>query len=117
MGNYIDLIVRVKHKKVTAKHSQTKGKRKSIGFMFACVARGSHVHGRPGVESALFRKHFPRTPLVGFFGNGEIGANSIDLLADTHSLRTPAYSPPKKSRASFLHSYSTVFVVISFPVE
>mgnify|MGYP003350093467 CR=1 FL=1 len=73
MGNYIDLIVRVKHKKVTAKHSQTKGKRKSIGFMFACVARGSHVHGRPGVESALFRKHFPRTPLVGFFGNGELG--------------------------------------------
>lgn len=46
----------------------------SIGLMFACVGRGRHHYqGKRNVESAAFRRHFPRTPLLGYFGNGEIG--------------------------------------------
>jgi hypothetical protein len=46
----------------------------SIGLMFACVGRGRHHYkGKRNVESAAFRRHFPKTPLLGYFGNGEIG--------------------------------------------
>ena len=48
----------------------------SIGFMYACVGRGIHMYdGLHNVESKVFRKYFPNTPLFGFFGNGEIGCN------------------------------------------
>jgi len=92
---------------------------KSIGFMFACVARGTHVHGRSGVESTLFRKHFPATHLIGFFGNGEIGFNSSPPPATTGASAAQDENlaqTHKKSRATYLHSYSTAFTVISFPV-
>lgn len=46
----------------------------SVGLMFACVGRGrDHYRGKRNVESAAFRRHFPKTPLLGYFGNGEIG--------------------------------------------
>ncbi|XP_071115730.1 F-box only protein 22-like [Haliotis cracherodii] len=45
----------------------------SIGLMFACVGRGENHYGEINVESTVFRKYFPNTPLVGFFGNGEVG--------------------------------------------
>ncbi|CAG5129097.1 unnamed protein product, partial [Candidula unifasciata] len=48
---------------------------KSFGLMYACVGRGAHVYGTQNVESNIFRKHFPNTPLLGFFGNGEVGCN------------------------------------------
>ncbi|KAK3792869.1 hypothetical protein RRG08_039803 [Elysia crispata] len=47
----------------------------SFGLMYACVGRGTNVYDSPNVESSVFRKHFPTTPLLGFFGNGEIGCN------------------------------------------
>ncbi|BFZ01608.1 hypothetical protein BsWGS_04646 [Bradybaena similaris] len=46
---------------------------RSFGLMYACVGRGSHVYGKQNVESSIFRKYFPTTPLLGFFGNGEVG--------------------------------------------
>uniref|UniRef100_A0A0B6Y7T1 FIST C-domain domain-containing protein n=1 Tax=Arion vulgaris TaxID=1028688 RepID=A0A0B6Y7T1_9EUPU len=45
----------------------------SFGLMYACVGRGAHVYGRQNVESSIFHKYFPNTPLLGFFGNGEVG--------------------------------------------
>ena len=48
----------------------------SFGLMYACVGRGIHVYdGAHNVESKVFKKYFPRTPLFGFFGNGEIGSS------------------------------------------
>ncbi|GFS04814.1 F-box only protein 22 [Elysia marginata] len=47
----------------------------SFGLMYACVGRGANVYECRNVESSVFRRHFPRTPLLGFFGNGEIGCN------------------------------------------
>ncbi|KAI9554314.1 hypothetical protein GHT06_019586 [Daphnia sinensis] len=95
-------------------------KMKSIGFMVACVARGTHLHGRSGVESAIFRKHFPATPLLGFFGNGEIGINCLGPASSSttpQSFQSNLPSAPKKSRIAYLHSYATTFTLISFPVE
>ena len=43
----------------------------SFAFMFACCGRGeNHYRGRVGLEANTFVKMFPRTPLVGLFGNG-----------------------------------------------
>ena len=90
-------------------------KRTSIGFMVACVARGSNLHGQSGVESAIFRKHFPTTPLLGFFGNGEIGVNSLEVEPSNPSFQSNEPSAAKKSRTAYLHSYATTFTVVSFP--
>lgn len=100
------------------RHVSTPGqKRSSIGFMIACVARGTYLHGRSGVESAIFRRHFPTTPLIGFFGNGEIGINYLGSESSTTSPQSFQSSAPKKSRTTYLHSYATAFAVVSFPVE
>jgi len=76
--------------------------------MFACVARGVHLYGCSDVESSIFRKYFPKTPLLGFFGNGEIGVN---VPGDERAIP----SPRKKPRTSYLYSYATTFAIISFP--
>ncbi|RUS71326.1 hypothetical protein EGW08_020911 [Elysia chlorotica] len=47
----------------------------SFGLMYACVEKGINNYESRNVESGMFRKHFPTTPLLGFFGNGEIGCN------------------------------------------
>ncbi|XP_020764348.1 F-box only protein 22 [Odocoileus virginianus] len=52
--------------------------RNTIGFMFACVGRGSQYYrAKKNVEADAFRKFFPSVPLFGFFGNGEIGCDRI----------------------------------------
>ncbi|KAI4872972.1 hypothetical protein NFI96_023655, partial [Prochilodus magdalenae] len=52
--------------------------RNTIGFMFACVARGhNHYNNEHNVEADTFHKIFPSIPLFGFFGNGEIGCDRI----------------------------------------
>ncbi|XP_059175760.1 F-box only protein 22-like isoform X3 [Physella acuta] len=80
----------------------------SIGLMYACVGRGFHVYNKHNVESGIFRKHFPQTPLLGFFGNGEIGC-----FYSTSSRNIQEYErrhPPK-----LLHAYTTVMCLISLP--
>ncbi len=86
----------------------------TVAFMFACVARGRHMHKKSNVEATVFRNHFPRVPLFGFFGNGEIG---YDYLPD--------YTPPGNDEGysvlsggdlpEMYRSYSTVFVILSLP--
>merc|ERR1711935_973211 len=50
----------------------------SFAFMFACCGRGQNFYkGKSGIESSVFNRMFPKTPLVGVFGNGEIGLSHI----------------------------------------
>lgn len=52
--------------------------RNTVGFMFACVARGhNHYNNQHNVEADIFHKIFPNVPLFGFFGNGEIGCDRV----------------------------------------
>lgn len=86
--------------------------RRSVGFMFACIGRGENFYGgRENVESKAFRKLFPTTPLLGFFGNGEIGFEHLPDYSDM-SCTSPATD---YSTIKLYHSYTTIFVIISFP--
>lgn len=49
----------------------------SIGYMFACCERGTNKFNERDVESTIFKKLFPEVPLVGCFGDGEFGENTI----------------------------------------
>ncbi|EFN83047.1 F-box only protein 22, partial [Harpegnathos saltator] len=49
----------------------------SIGFMFACHARGESLYNKPNVESSIFKSLFPDLKLVGCFGDGELGKHSF----------------------------------------
>ena len=73
----------------------------SFAFQISCVARGaSFYNDEPDVECSEFRRLFPRTPLIGIFGNGELG---YDYPSSDRS--------PKESEL-FL-GYSTVFSLVS----
>jgi len=92
----------------------------SFAFMFACCGRGeNHYRGKVGLESAAFHKLFPKTPLVGVFGNGEIGVSHLPRYTGASQSANPApTSPgprniPSLKPGQFLHSFTTVFVLIS----
>ena len=72
---------------------------RSVAFMFSCIGRGMYTYSEANVESAAFRKHFPNVPILGFFGNGEIGEEY----------------PYVKRCQSFTHTYTTFIVLVSFP--
>ncbi|XP_050049582.2 F-box only protein 22-like [Dermacentor andersoni] len=78
----------------------------TFGFMFACVARGARHHGKTNVEADAFARVFPGVPLMGVFGNGEIGVNYVptdqQLLA------------PVSRKENCFHGYTTVFVLLSW---
>jgi len=83
----------------------------SFAFMFACCGRGKgHHKGKHGLESSCFRKLFPRTPLVGFFGNGEIGVSHLPS-GSAPAAQDP--SPRPLSPGQFLHSFTSVFLLVS----
>lgn len=90
----------------------------SIGLIFACVGRGRHHYqGKRGVESAAFRRHFPRTPLLGYFGNGEIGFKLLPDVKDNKKLADGPTRGSKKKRTDIpiiVHSYTTIMVHIAF---
>jgi small ligand-binding sensory domain FIST len=52
-----------------------------FGFYFNCAARGTSLHGVPGVDSAYISGSLGDLPIIGFFGNAEIaplrGANFL----------------------------------------
>ncbi|XP_053320536.1 F-box only protein 22 [Spea bombifrons] len=79
----------------------------SVGFMFACVARGVQYYGENNVEANLFRKHFPNVPLFGFFGNGEIGCDRV--VSGKFTLREC-----NCEKDDLLHGYTTVITIIHF---
>ncbi len=81
----------------------------SFAIQISCVARGSNFHNNEqNVECSLFRNLFPNTPLIGIFGNGEIGhdylSNDNNQISQQQQIKT--------NKNLFL-SYSTVFSFIS----
>ncbi|XP_059093272.1 F-box only protein 22-like [Tigriopus californicus] len=79
----------------------------AVGFMFACTGRGRGFHrGKKNMESGIFNELYPSVPLIGIFGNGEIG---IDFCSSTHVEPTVPISQSK-----CVLSYTSVFLVVSF---
>lgn len=87
----------------------------SFAFMFACCGRGqNHYRGKAGLESSVFNRMFPNTPLVGVFGNGEIGLSYIPSFSgESHPVPPASTSTPMRP-GQYLHSYTTIFVMVSF---
>lgn len=83
----------------------------SFAFMFACLGRGEGLYGEPNIESSLFRKHFPKTPLIGLFGNGEIGFEHCSR--EQVFKNAPPQTKRPKSSAKLYHAYTTVLVLVS----
>lgn len=79
----------------------------SFAFMFACLGRGEGLYGESNVESSLFRRYFPKTPLIGLFGNGEIGFDHVT------SVPTVQDEAPSANVSSLYHGYTTIFVLVS----
>lgn len=59
------------HLRLWKQHLQLR--KHSIGYMFACHARGISWYREQRVESSIFKSVFPGLPLVGCFGFGEFG--------------------------------------------
>jgi len=93
---------------------------KSIGLMFACMGRGRYFYnGAVGVESAVFKKLYPRVPLFGFFGNGEIGydfppMDGSGCRMDDSSSGGAACDAADTDVPQMYHSFTTIFVLLSF---
>ena len=99
----------------------------SFGFMFACVGRGKNFFLKDNLESSLFRKHFPNTPLFGFFGNGEVGfeylhknkphSNASKQCASESTTKSGDHSRllpiPTKPLPKLYHAYTTIMCLIS----
>ncbi|MGH7770718.1 MAG: FIST signal transduction protein [Candidatus Binatia bacterium] len=49
------------------------GKSPQLGFYFNCCARGTSLYGIPGIDTAYIRQSLGDIPLIGFFGNFELG--------------------------------------------
>jgi hypothetical protein len=82
----------------------------SFGIQVSCVARGSEFYNdEPNVECSEFRNVFPKTPLIGIFGNGELGH---DYLPNDNQTSQPEINNNELFKNLF-HTYSTVFSLIS----
>ncbi|XP_013789550.1 F-box only protein 22-like isoform X2 [Limulus polyphemus] len=86
--------------------------KKCVAFMFACCGRGTFFYQRSNVEAEIFHKVFPKVPLFGLFGNGELGINYFPKK--TSKKRNINSTPTGVSGISWLHTYTTVFVLLSF---
>uniref|UniRef100_A0A3P9JZ66 F-box protein 22 n=1 Tax=Oryzias latipes TaxID=8090 RepID=A0A3P9JZ66_ORYLA len=76
----------------------------TLGLMFACVGRGQNYYkNQPNVEADAFRKVFPKTPLFGLFGNGEIGCDRI--IKDDYTLCDTDMD-------TLQHEYTTVMTLV-----
>ncbi|XP_064608889.1 F-box only protein 22-like [Liolophura sinensis] len=85
---------------------------KSFAFMFACVGRGEGLYLQRNVESDAFHKVFPRTPLFGFFGNGEIGFNSLPgAVSSGH--KSNIESKGERILPKLYHAYTTIICLFS----
>lgn len=65
--------------------SKLGGKRPELGLYFNCCARGTSLYGIPGIDTAYIRQSLGDFPLIGFFGNFELGplGGTNHLLAYT----------------------------------
>jgi small ligand-binding sensory domain FIST len=44
-----------------------------FGLLFSCMGRGPYFYGGIDRDLELVKQRFPEMPLIGFYGNGEIG--------------------------------------------
>ncbi len=44
----------------------------AFGLLFSCLGRGPYFYGGLDQDLLLLKKQFPKMPLIGFYGNGEI---------------------------------------------
>ncbi|NP_001025277.1 F-box only protein 22 [Danio rerio] len=80
--------------------------RNTMGFMFACVGRGHNSYNdQLNVEADAFRKIFSNIPLLGFFGNGEIGCDRI--VKENYTLS-------ETDADGLQHSFTTVMSLVHF---
>ena len=65
--------------------AQLNGRKPDFGLYFNCCARGSSLYGMPGIDTAYIRNALGEFPLIGFFGNFELGplGGNNHLLAYT----------------------------------
>ncbi|KAK2913773.1 hypothetical protein QQF64_030449 [Cirrhinus molitorella] len=78
----------------------------TMGFMFACVGRGHNSYNNQrNVEANAFRKIFSNIPLLGFFGNGEIGCDRI--VKENYTLS-------ETDADGLQHSFTTVMSLVHF---
>ncbi|MDH5648121.1 MAG: FIST C-terminal domain-containing protein [Gammaproteobacteria bacterium] len=52
---------------------QQLGTRPDFGFLFPCMGRGPHFYGNRDRDLEVMKSRFPGMPIIGFYGNGEIG--------------------------------------------
>ena len=81
----------------------------SFAFMFACVGRGCGLYDKEDVETSIFKKHFPRTPLIGFFGNGEVGFNSFPNAENSGNESVGE----ARDKIQMFHAYTTILCFLS----
>ena len=65
--------------------ARLKGRKPRLGLYFNCCARGSGLYGVPGIDTAYIRQALGDVPVIGFFGNYELGpmAGANHLLTYT----------------------------------
>lgn len=79
----------------------------SLGIQVSCVARGSEFYqNQQNIECSTFRHLFPHTPLIGIFGNGEIGHDYLPREIPLEQNQFPA-------KDDLFLTYSSVFSLIS----
>lgn len=84
-----------------------------FAFMFACVARGFFIYREYNLESSIFHKLYPDVPLIGVFGNGEIGIDYLPNIPNANPNEVLRIGKFAKCRKKYLHSYTTIFVLVS----
>ncbi len=78
----------------------------SFAIQISCIARGSNYYNdEQNVECSEFRKLFPNTPLIGVFGNGELGHDYLPNCNQT--------TAKQQSGRNLFRGYSSVFTLIS----
>ncbi len=65
--------------------ARLEGRTPRMGFYFNCCARGSGLYGVAGIDTAYIRQALGDVPIIGFFGNYELGplAGANHLLTYT----------------------------------
>lgn len=53
--------------------ARLEGRKARMGFYFNCCARGSGLYGVPGIDTAYIKQALGDVPVIGFFGNYELG--------------------------------------------
>ncbi|XP_078314759.1 uncharacterized protein LOC144619747 isoform X2 [Crassostrea virginica] len=91
----------------------------TFAFMFACLGRERAFHNnKDNVESDIFRKLFPKTPLFGFFGNRTaIGMNYLHPFDPSKSFSKSKKTKFNRHHPKLFHAYTSIFLLVSVSSE